>query len=314
MATSSFLHASAGIEQIDQITRGVIEIIELHLPRRIHSYYYAGSCADGAVTPLSDIDLCIVFKDAQTGEEAQQIAAIAASCKRISPRNLDISTIDEATALHADRLRFQADWRPVLGAVTLKCASLPIVGVDLRESIPFVNHDVYRRTLMHFPYLVLSGPRKNPPRLPYPLPYLDPNDEFFGYTGRLLRAPDGTLTPSTKRLVHASGFIATALVAEQTELYIADKRSAVIAYREHIHDEWADHLDAIHEYCRLRWGYGVPPAPADRQLLRELCARELAFENHFLARYQQFLAHEQHAPDEAARQFAIERLHRIAFP
>jgi nucleotidyltransferase-like protein len=312
MAVPLSLLASSGNEQLDQITRGVIEALELHFPDRIRGYYFEGSCADGAITPLSDIDLAVVFKDQQTAIEQQHFTALMAACKRISPRNLDVSCIDETTLRQANRLQFQPDWSPVLGAITLKCASVPVYGADIRHTVPFVPHDVYTRTLMHFPYLVLAGQRKHPPQLPYPLDYLEPDDEFFGYTGRLLRAPDGTLTPSTKRIVHASGYIATALLALRTPIFVADKRTAISAYRQHIDDAWAEHLERVHHYCRMQWGYCVPEAPADRAILRQLCQRELAFENDFLAIYKDYLAQEQDADDPVARQFARERMQRIS--
>ena len=306
------LLTSSGSEHIDEIAAGVITVLAVHFPDRIAGCYFEGGCADQAITPLSDIDLTIVFYQPLTPAEQNHLTTLIKACKRISSRSLDINSIDQMTLLGADRLPFQADWKPVLRAVTLKCASVPIYGSDVRGSVPFVAHAVYQRTLMHFPYLVLAGQHKHPPQLPFPLPYLDPNDEFYGYTGRLLRQADGTLTPSTKRVVHASGFIATALVALHTPSYVADKRTAVIAYRQHINDEWAEHLEAVQTYCRLQWGYGVPTSAADRCILQQICQRELAFENHFLAIYKDYLRRELAAIHPVAREFARQRIARMA--
>jgi hypothetical protein len=115
MAEPISLLASSGSEQLDQITHGVIEALELHFPDRIRGYYFEGSCADGA----------------------------------------------------------------------------------------------------------------------------------FGYAGHLLKTPDGTLTPSTKRIVHASGYIATALLALRTPIFVADKRTAISAHQQHIDDVWAEHRTPI---------------------------------------------------------------------
>jgi hypothetical protein len=305
------LRASSGDEQIDAITSGMIAVLETHFPKRIRGYYFEGSCADGGLTPLSDIDLCVVFVAAQTAIEQHDFTTLRAALNRISPRGLDLSYSDEATLLHADQLRFEPDWQPVLGAITLKCASLPIYGADIRSAIPFVPHEVYRRTMMHFPYLVLAGQRGSPAQLPFPLTYPDPSDPFFGYTARKLRAADGTLVVSTKRLVHASGFIATALVALRTSLYVDDKRAAISPYHRHIGDAWAAHLEAIHQQCRLQWGYRIPETEAERELLRELCRTQLAFENHFLALYRDYLLAEQQSDQGQAREVARERLCQI---
>ncbi len=304
------LHSS-GNAAVDHVVAGAIAVLDLHFAGRLSGHYFIGSCADGSLTPLSDIDLITVFKDRLSAPERQQFRALAAACKQISSRSLDIDCTDEATLLHADQLCFQPDWWPVLHAITLKLASLPAYGHDLRAAIPLVARDAYVRTLMHFPFVVLSGQRQHPAQLSYPLDYPDPSDEFFGYTGRKLRAADGTLTPSTKRLVHASGFIASALLALKTAHYVADKRQAIVLYRTTIGDEWADYLEQTHRYCRVAWGYQVPESAAQRELLRQLCQRELAFENYFLALYQDFLAQELHAADAQAREFARKRLEGI---
>ena len=301
------LLASSGDERIDRTAAGVVGVLELSFAGRIRGYYFEGSCADSAITSLSDIDLCALFVDKLSTGERERFLALAQACKRISARSLDLSCTDEATVLQADRLRFGAGWAPVLHAVTLKYASRPIYGTDVRATIPDVPHDVYRRTLMHFPFEVLAGQRPQLHTLPYPLPFLDPSDEFYGYTGRRLYAPDGTLQPSTKRLSHSCGFIATALLAYRTELYIADKRSATVAYRTQIGDVWADHLDDVHRWCRVQWGYRVPETPRERERLQAMCRRELAFENHYLNVYQEFLAQEEAAADPEARSVAEAR-------
>jgi hypothetical protein len=305
------LLASSGNDQIDQITAGVITILETHFPNRIRGHYFQGSCADQATTSLSDIDLHMVFSMQPLATERQEFATLQTALKRISPRSLDLSRSDEITMRQADQLHFQADWEPVFTAITLKGASVPVFGIDIRDHIPPVPHDVYTRTYMHFPYVVLAGQRKYPAQLPYPLVFLDPMDEFFGYTGRLVRIAQSIHVPSTKRVVHASGFIATALLALRTSIVVADKRTAITAYRRYINDRWAAHLEAIHSYCRVQWDYRVPEAAADRAILRELCQQELAFENHFLAIYKDYLRQELTADDAVARQFAVERLQRI---
>lgn len=74
---------------------------------------------------------------------------------------------------------------------------------------------------------------------------------------------------------------------------------------------WADHLEAVQHFCRVQWGYCIPEARAERAILRQLCRRQLDFENHFLSIYKDYLRHEQEALDEPARRFACERLLKI---
>lgn len=313
MSDALVLNASAGNAQIDEITAGVIRVFETQFPDRIGGYYFQGSCADQATTALSDIDLRIVFHTPLSQAEHEAFLRLRTGLKQVSSRPLDLTYSDAVTLRKADTFRFQPDYDPVFAAVTLKNASTLVFGEDMRDQIPVVRRAVSTRTYMHFPYIVLAGQRKHPAQLPYPLPFLDSADAFFGYTGRLVRIAPEVMVPSTKRIVHASGFISTALLALHTAIIVADKRTAISAYRQQINDAWADHLEAVHTYCRVQWDYQVPETAADRAILRDLCRQELAFENHFLAIYHTYLRQEQAADDPIARQVANERLQRITY-
>jgi predicted nucleotidyltransferase len=63
------LLASTGNPQIDQIIQGVIRVFDLVFPSRILGCYLQGSCADGQITALSDIDMAIVFHGELTEAE-----------------------------------------------------------------------------------------------------------------------------------------------------------------------------------------------------------------------------------------------------
>jgi predicted nucleotidyltransferase len=305
----AFLYSS-GDQRVDTIINGVISLLELLFPQRIVSYALAGSFADSTATSLSDIDLIVVFASAPQLEETTRLRTAMAACKQISPRNIDLVLLDSDMLCHANRLTFELSEQPVLGCVAYKYAAVPVFGADLRPQTTDVPFMVYRRTMLHFPFVVLRAQRGQPERLTLPLPPPEPNDEFLGYTGVRLRGPDGVRMPSTKRLVHASGYIATAFVALTSNQYIGDKRSGVRAYCATIRDEWAAHLEALQELCYRRWGYRVPDEASDRLLLRELTERQLAFENHFIEHYIAFLHVEHHAEyiDNVARSTAEERL------
>jgi predicted nucleotidyltransferase len=308
MSTSIALLHSSGDQRVDAILGGVIGIIELLLPGRIASYALAGSFADGAATALSDIDLIVVFGSVPQAQENARLRTAIAACKQISPRNIDLVVLTKDTLFHADQLAFQPSEQPLFGCVAYKYSAVPIYGDDLRLQITDVPRSVYRRTMVHFPFVVLHAQRGQPEPLPLPLQAPQLDDEFLGYTGVRLRGPGVLRVPSTKRLVHASGYIATAFVALASEEYIGDKRSGVRAYCATIGDEWVAHLAAVQAHCYQRWGYRVPEDADDRALLRTLCERQLAFEQHFIERYIDFLQDERYAEDEVARTLAEERL------
>ncbi|NJM09183.1 hypothetical protein HC891_27750 [Candidatus Gracilibacteria bacterium] len=74
MSNAPALLHSSGDAQIDTIVGGFIAVLELLFPQRIASYALTGSCADGAATALSDIDMLVVF----ASERPQKIAIVCA--------------------------------------------------------------------------------------------------------------------------------------------------------------------------------------------------------------------------------------------
>jgi predicted nucleotidyltransferase len=74
------LLASTGHLQIDQIIQGVIGVFDLVFPDRLLGCYLQGSCADGQVTTLSDIDMAIVFHGELT---RQKVLTLIRFCGRV---------------------------------------------------------------------------------------------------------------------------------------------------------------------------------------------------------------------------------------
>lgn len=146
-----------------------------------------------------------------------------------------------------------------------------------------------------------------------PLDYPDPTDEFYGYTHRTVRLPDGFEVPSTRDLIRTTGWAATALIALKTGQYVVRKRDCFIAYRNEINDEWAELLETIYATCRREWNYLIPEEAGVRERLRAICARTLAFENHFLREYQSFLLGELRSGDEKAIRAALHILGHTFF-
>jgi hypothetical protein len=70
---------------------------------------------------------------------------------------------------------------------------------------------------------------------------------------------------------------------------VARKRDCHRRYSERIGDEWADLIEDIYMRCRGEWNYLIPDAAEDRAILRAICERTLAFENHFLGVYRDYL-------------------------
>ena len=307
------LLTSTGVEQVDQIIRGVISLLEFHFPARIRGYYLEGSYADGSAVPTSDIDLSVIFKATLSDEEEQQFNRIRAACKLICPCALDLVPISEVTLLQVDALQFPGDSLLVFGSVGFKYASVLIYGEDIRSHVPDVPMDTYTRHLMHFAAHVLVLRRGNPPEVFVPIDYPDPTDEFYGYARRQMRTLDGTIVIGTKNLVLSTMWIATALIALRARQYVASKLQAVAHYQRWINDAWTLLLEAICTECRMQWHYQVPVIAIDRQRLRDLCAQALAFENHFLAVYKTYVFRELQHANDAIKLHAVQRLGQIRY-
>jgi hypothetical protein len=162
---------------------------------------------------------------------------------------------------------------------------------------------------------VLRGPDwRTAVTLNYPLAYPDPADEFFGYTRKrfpMWYPPEATA--GLKELVTTIGRLATAIIALRAGRYVPQRADSVTIYCETTSDEWGDYLAEIYEAGKGRWGYLVPADPADRAHLRDLCRQTLAFENHFLTVYHDFLLAESHDDDPTRRDAATQRLRDLGF-
>jgi hypothetical protein len=77
---------SAGHPQVDKLLSGIIGLFELIFPQRIQAYYLVGSYADGSATPLSDIDVRVIFKgDFADPQEDERFRQARQHCRMISP-------------------------------------------------------------------------------------------------------------------------------------------------------------------------------------------------------------------------------------
>lgn len=149
----------------------------------------------------------------------------------------------------------------------------------------------------------------------YPLNYPDPDGMFYGYD--TIRVPDW-YAPGTKRglkeLLYGVSLLANALVHMHEQRFVTVKQFGIILYRSYINDEWMQDLDTLYTYIKWRWNYLVPEQMTDQYLLRYLCRRTLAFENHFLVCYRTYLLSLLSSKDRESQNFALEQLGKVLYP
>jgi hypothetical protein len=280
---------------------GLLGIFETAFPGRIRSCYVEGSYADGTELATSDIDLVIVFKDQFAGAtERDRAQSLAEHCAAVSSVELDISLVDD-TALKEG----------VYPAT--KYGSRCVYGEDRREALAVLPIEEWTRQCMHAAYWLLVTVFNRGRIVTPPVGYPEPADDFLGYTLRTVRLQSGVHVPSTRDLIRVTGWIATALLAWRAKVYVARKSECHVAYRRQIGDEWAPFLDDIYRLCRLEWGYLIPAGEAERRALRNLCEQALAFENHFLGLYREYLLAQLGRDDTESPRIALRFLESIAY-
>lgn len=283
---------------MDALVKDALTWILDTLPDRLRAVYALGSYADESAVPTSDLDLVFIVAGRFQDNERARIRALLAACAARVAGELDGEVVDEDT--------LRAGVSP-----TLKLGSRLLWGEDVRPRLPLMPLAVWTRDRMHSSYWRLGGLFARSSPLTMPLDYPDPDDAFYGYARRLVHLPDGALEPGTRDLMRAVGWMATALLAYQAGQYVATKRACAPTYREYIGDEWSDLLDDLAVWVRGAWQYRIPTAPDERARLRAICARTLAFENHFLTLYRRYALAELQGDDPEGRQAALEAQRRI---
>jgi hypothetical protein len=285
----------------DTLIGGLMGIYETAFPGRIRSCYVEGSYADGTELTTSDIDLTLVFKDRFTSAaEHEHAARLAEHCAAVSSVEIDIQLADDAELA-----------KGVYPAI--KFASRCVYGEDRRADLFVLPIEEWSRQRMHAAYWLLVMVFNRKPVVAPPLDYPDPAADFFGYTQRTVRVPTGTAVASTRNLIRVTGWIATALLAWRTRVYVARKSDCHHLYRHHIGDEWAPFLEDLYSRCRRAWGYLIPTDAAERHELRDLCVRALQFENHFLRLYRDYVLTQLGTDDEEAPLRALQFLEEIPY-
>lgn len=275
------LAISTGNQQIDDILRGTIGILETLFPGRIKAYYLHGSFFDHTGIATSDIDLFVVPRHKFTPEERAQLQRIMHFGALCSPFMVEMIAVDEENLLQNGHYR-------------IKEASTLLWGEDLRAHIPEQTLEQYLQFYARFPFIYISSMLRGTETLPDPLIYPQPQGEFYGYDQQLL-PPENKKLHNIKKLVTGVCWAATILIAWQAGNFVPGKAASVQMYREYINDEWTAFIEELYERGNRQWHYLVPQEPAERQRLRELCAQTLAFEKHYLDRYKAYLQQKERA-------------------
>lgn len=250
---------SIGHTQADQILQAFVGIFETVFRNRIRGYYIEGSYADQTALPTSDIDLVILFKDSfidrSERKQAEIIGEYFASAVQLE---LDIELLDEQEI---------ANGVPP----SLKIGSSVVYGEPIAEDLPLISVEDWGRERMHAAYWLIIKVFCRPIPVNHPLGFPNPKANFYGYTERIIKLPDGREVNSTRDLIRVIGWAGTALLALKSKQIVSRKKECHLLHRRFINDEWSSLLESIYRKCREEWEYTIPVEQRDQEELSMLC-------------------------------------------
>lgn len=294
------LTKSTGYEQADLMLQKIVERFESTFPARMVGYYVEGSYADQTAVETSDLDLTVVFDERLSHKDEAIAEKLLADLEANSALELDISLIDEVT------LRQRGD-------TSFKLGTRLVFGQDIRGSIPLMPLSDWARNRMHAAYWLMINVFERPHPVRAPLGFPREDDPFYGYANRPFQLADGREILTTRNLVRITGWIATARIAHEAQAYVVRKRNCYSTYEHLIGDEWTDLLAQIEQRCRTDWRYRIPESGKERDDLRMILTRTLAYENHFLGVYRCYLLSELGSNHTGAQLIALNFLNQIPF-
>jgi predicted nucleotidyltransferase len=290
---------ATGNAAVDRILEVSMCTLDQIFPGRIRAIYLSGSYTGADATPASDIDGLVVFHGDLTDEESRRFAN---AMHRLSQRSGVL--VDLGPRGERDLYR--------QGELPAKAASRRLIcGDDVRAAVPAMPLWHYTSLIMRGSWFYFSLVRGAESRLAYPLGYPDPAGEFFGYERNGLHSLDGWVGPGLKAFVGGMTLAASTLVAIKAAVGVVTSADSVASYRTYVSDRWTNWLAEVYGQCKVRWAYGIPQSPPERQALRELCHQALDYENHYLAVCQQYLTAELLQPELSRQNIAAECLQQI---
>ena len=173
----------------------------------------------------------------------------------------------------------------------LKYRSTLIRGTDVRDDLDVMTRTYWIRERLHAGYWLICHLFGRPGTARIPIPYPYPEGEFLGYNTHRTGAADGP-EGSTKDLVRAVSWAATALVAKTTGDYVFDKSHLLAVVKKILPAPWSTFVGNLLEFCRITTNYLIPTESDGRANLKALCTKTREFEDYYLGSYRNYLLDE----------------------
>jgi len=168
--------------------------------------------------------------------------------------------------------------------VSLRQSGRLLSGDDVLTGLPAPDMREFLSENMHLAAMLSLRIRQPLRSVRLPLKVPAPEATFFGYVD----APSNGDAGTTRTMVGMVSRMATAIVARKGQM-AGSRADAFRLYQQTVGGEWGRFLVELDAFCFGRWQYRLPDNDADLSKLRDLCARVLGFETHFMAEYAAYL-------------------------
>lgn len=284
-------------KKVNSIIENIITIYTNAFPQRVKAIFLTGSYGRNYAIANSDIDIDILFEGIITNEIREQAIAIGESCDALCSMEIDITIYDYTAQLPPDVF---------LGGKL-------IYGDNNPTEWNCISVERWARERMYAGTWLIAHLFGRDGTLTLPIDYPDNKTLFFGYDDRQMYDENNSVVKSSKNILRASGWAATALVGYQGNTFVSSKEDLVPLFKKDCDKKWINFLTNIYDLCRNQWNYVVPQSECDIQKLISICEENLLFENYFLSKYKTFLLDELSSGDENRIKDAISRCKETPF-
>jgi predicted nucleotidyltransferase len=278
-------HFKTNVVEIDEQIDAFIEFTKDILELNIVSIYLLGSYIDSSFVENSDIDIAIVYKNADINYIKKIERFFLIFSRNFFKREIDLYLIS------TDEIK-QLDQKALLtreGIVNIKLASRLLYGKDIKKDIKLDNFDDYIDLTLDVPFHFMKkirglkndlivGSKNN-------LTYPNKKDYYFGYTSFIRNTHNKV---ESKPILSLIGWMCTGMIAIKGRRRVGKKSDVSRMYKKYVNDEWTPFVEKAYKLIREVLQYELPANKQNGKELRSLCLNLIKFEQHFMQEYENY--------------------------
>jgi predicted nucleotidyltransferase len=247
----------------------------------ITAIYVLGSHTDNTAVTTSDIDIAIIYNDADEEYVAKIDEFFAVHSRNLFKTEIDLYLISlkQIEVLDKSKLLTRE------GILNVKLASELLYGEDIRDKIDISNINDYIQITIETPHHFMKKIRGLELTSTLQIDYPNKDDYYYGY---LNHSAETHLGLETKPLLTLIGWIGTSLIALHSGKLIGKKSDVVKQYARYVNDEWTEYIHDAYDVIRGHLAYTLPTSHKEKEAIRKICEKLPAFELHYMKEYEKY--------------------------